>query len=136
MGSQGSRPVPAWCRIRHSFVAALATLGVLAGVGCATPHPGEGKDAQACRAAETEVAGYLEARKRLKGPKSPYVTSLKTLGKSVHVPDLVNGYPLVYTRTRKGFILECRYGKEDNVTSCTLNQAGVWECRHVVAGEY
>jgi hypothetical protein len=102
--------------------------------GCASAPPGEGREAEVCRAAEIEVAGFLEAKKRGKGPKARYVASLKKLRKDVHVPDQVNGYPLVYTRTRKGFILECRYGQEDNLTSCTMNQVGKWECRRVVGG--
>jgi hypothetical protein len=132
VGSQGSRPGLASRRGWYSLAAALVAL---AGGGCATPQPGEGREAQVCRAAETEVAGYLEAKKRLKGPKARYVTSLRKLPKDAHVPEQVNGYPLNYTRTRKGFILECRYGKEEQLTSCTLNQAGAWECRRVVAGE-
>ena len=104
------------------------------GFGCATAPAGEGHEAEVCRAAQMEVAGYLEAKKRGKGPKSRYVRSLKALPKDVHIPEQVNGYPLDYTRTRKGFILECRYGKEDKLTSCTMNHAGKWECRRVVAG--
>ena len=114
---------------------ALATvLTVAGGAGCATAKPGEGREADVCRAAEMEVAGFLEAKKRGKGPKARYVSSLRKLPKDVHVPDLVNGYTLSYSRTRKGFILECRYGKDDGLTSCTMNQAGKWECRRVVGG--
>ena len=40
------------------------------GPGCATAPPGEGNEANICRAAQTEVSGYLEARKRGKGPKA------------------------------------------------------------------
>jgi hypothetical protein len=128
VGSQGS---DSGCAIQR-IAAVLIALGLAASAGCASAQPGVGHEADLCRAAETEVSGFLEAKKRLKGPKARYVTSLKKLPKDAHVPELVNGYPLSYTRTRKGFILECRYGKDDKLTSCTMNQAGSWECRHVL----
>jgi hypothetical protein len=112
----------------------LALIILVTASACATAKPGEGHEADVCRATEMEVAGFLEAKKRGKGPKARYVSSLRKLPKDVHVPDLVNGYPLSYTRTRKGFILECRYGQEDALTSCTMNQGGKWECRRVVGG--
>ena len=131
MGSLGSDSSWSWTRATALLALALA-LAALS--GCASAKPGEGREAEVCRAAVMEVAGFLEAKKRSKGPKARYVSSLSKLPKDVHVPELVNGYPLGYTRTRRGFLLECRYGQQDQLTSCTLNQAGAWECRRVVGG--
>jgi hypothetical protein len=119
-------------RIGAAFLAVAMITSLFA--GCATTPPGEGRGAEICRAALTDVAGYLEAKKRVKGGKARYARSLKSIPKDANIPPQVNGYPLEYTRTRKGFILECRYGKPDDVTSCTMNHVGKWECRRVVGG--
>jgi hypothetical protein len=93
---------------------------------CATA-PGKGEEAEICRAAQQELAGRVEAVKRQKGK---YPDSLEKLPKDMPVPAKVNGYPLEYWRTKKGFRLICRYGPPEDMTTCALNSIGTWNCVH------
>src|SRR4051794_1770927 len=92
------------------FIFLLFTASVLAGAGCATtPHEiSTEEQAQACQSALREVAGRLEAEKQR---KHRYPKSLARLPKTAPLPGNVNGFPLEYRRTRKGFQLVCQYEK-------------------------
>jgi hypothetical protein len=101
-------------------------MGFLGGCATAPPDLTADEQAQACRAAMTEIAGRLEAQKRL---KKKYPKSLSGLPKDQGpLPGNVNGFPIEYYRTKTGFRLSCQYEKS-GLTECKLDQLGTFKCQ-------
>jgi hypothetical protein len=108
---------------KPALAAASIILSLMLGACASTSKPP--REVEDCRLALQEVAGRLEARKRLKGA---YAKSLDVLPKEeAPVPPQVNGFPLEYRRTKSGFQLACKY-ELSGLNTCTMNHLGDFKC--------